>query len=72
MAVLGREVEDMGVVMSLWAYQHAPSCLEVLKIVFIFVLGPLSPGGSRGRVRSVIFLRKSSVLGRFRLESEDF
>jgi hypothetical protein len=46
--------------------------LEVLKIIFIFCLGPLSPGGSRGRVRSTIFLRKSSVLGRFRFESGDF
>ncbi len=33
--------------------------LAVLTRVFNFVLGPPSPEGSRGRVRTVSFLRKS-------------
>ncbi len=34
--------------------------LEVLTMVFYFILGPPpSPGGSRGRVRTAIFLRTS-------------
>ena len=35
--------------------------LAVLKMIFNFVLGPPSPGGPRGRVRSAIFLRNSEV-----------
>ena len=37
--------------------------LEVLKMIFHFVLGPPSPGGSRGRVRTVSLLRKLRVFG---------
>ncbi len=43
--------------------------LAVLTKIFNFVFGPPSPGGSRGRVRIVIFLGKSKVLDRFRPES---
>ncbi len=41
----------------------------VLKNVLNFYLGPPSPGGSRGRVRTVISLGASGVLGRFRAGS---
>ncbi len=43
--------------------------LAVLKIIFNLFLGPPSPGGSRGRVRTAIFLRKLEVVSRFRPES---
>ncbi len=33
--------------------------LAVLKAIFHFYLGPLSPGGSRGRVRTVPVLKQS-------------
>ncbi len=33
--------------------------LDVLKMIFNFCLGPPSPGGSRGRVWTAMFLRKS-------------
>jgi hypothetical protein len=46
-----------------------PLVLAVLKMIFNLCLGPPSPGGSRGRVRTTIFLRESEVLGRFRPES---
>ncbi len=42
----------------------------MLKTILDFILGPPSPGGSRGRVRTAIFLKKSGVLGRFRPGSE--
>ncbi len=41
------------------SFDHDDMILEVLKMILIFFLGPPSPGGSRGRVRSAIFLRKS-------------
>ena len=41
------------------AATEGTSILEVLKMIFNFVLGPPSPGGSRGRVRTAIFLKKS-------------
>ncbi len=40
--------------------------LAVLENVFHLILGTPSPGGSRGRVRIVISLRRSKVLGQFR------
>ncbi len=43
--------------------------LAVLQAIFNFVLGPPSPGGSRGRVRIVIILGEAWLLGRFRLGS---
>ncbi len=52
--------------------QHQHRNLEVLKMIFNLFLGPPSPGGSRGRVRSAIFLRKSLILGRLRPDSGDF
>ena len=64
-AVVPGNVEDVQYPVSIFI-------LELLKMIFYFFLGPLSPGGSRGRVRSAIFSRKSSVLGRLRLESGDF
>ena len=39
--------------------------LAVLKMIFNVVLGPPSPGGSRGRVRTATFLRKSEGFGPF-------
>ncbi len=38
----------------------------MLKKIFNCVLGPPSPGGSQGRVRSATLRRKSGFLGRFR------
>ncbi len=39
--------------------------LAVLEAILMFILAPL-PGGSRGRVRTVIFLGQTMVLFRFR------
>ncbi len=40
-------------------HSPTPYDLQVLNMIFNFVLGPPSPGGSRGRVRTAIFLGKS-------------
>ncbi len=45
---------------------HLEFDLVVLKEIFIMFLAPSTPGGSRGRVRTVTFFRKSEVLGRSR------
>ncbi len=48
-----------------WFFDSINRVLVVLKTIFYLFLAP-SPGGSRGRVRTLIFRRESYVLGRFR------
>ncbi len=54
----GRAVREDFLPMEGSIYSRAGLFLAVLKMIFNFCLGPPSPGGSRGRVRTAIFLRR--------------
>ncbi len=51
----GRQTGTRRSVFAFTCVPHLQLFLDVLKKIFNFVLGPPSPGGSRGRVRTAVF-----------------